>query len=1023
MEESSTIPRIQSLKPAEDYFWLKREGIRHIEKLAGKIWTDYNAPDPGITMLEMMCFALADLGYRCSFPLPDLLAPDPAGPSETNKSFHTAREILPCNPVTLNDFRKLLIDVAGVQNAWLEFKENEKPIHCADEPTIFINCKDEKLSLQSTKKGVLNLKGLYRLEILFEEDINADVVLKNQVKAEVWSRAQAHRDLCEDFCPEIKEIGYEDISICLEIEVLPQANVHAVLAQIWYEVGIFLNPQLHFYTLEELLDGGQSVESIFDGPILDHGFMDEEELEASHRKDRIYASDLYNIIMDIPGVRHIRKLELTNYDAQGQIVSQGQKWQLNLAASDCSVPRIDPARSAVVFYKGELPFITNPEKVESLRTDLEISGKARRPGKKAYDLPIPEGNYRNPGEYHPFTYDLPMVYGVGEAGLPANAPEERIAQARQLKAYLLFFEQILANYFSQLAGIRHLYRWSEAEGNTDFPTYFYQALSNSEIKEVESLYFDSGNLGNRLDELVENPAERLERRNRFLDHLMARFSEQMAEYSLILSSLGGEGATEKLLTDKARFLRDYPELSRDRGKGFDMIATPLWDTENVTGLEKRAGRMLGIADLTRRHLYGLDFSVYEDTNTNKWHFTLDFPLEAPNGPTTVLPFLSIAFDTRSEAENGFERVVRNARTSIVWIEGTESGNQYTLSFKYGTPSEVMASFNAMAVPGFAGLEEIKVALMTQIRTIEERCEGMHILEHILLRPRESSWTDDDILLRTCVKCGESGNANQDDSTGAGGCEGYASFPIFQGGKFKFTFNSQNEAGLLVSPGAGFDSETERDAALFSVYEVAQDAGNYHIEQVSQGGAFRFDLMDENETLFAVSKPGADYDAAEISALVQSLLRFFVAIANPNQAIEVNTGVGADPCQYENDPYSFRISVVLPGWTDRFADANFRKFAERVIREETPAHIQAKICWISRFQMKDLENCYRQWLLANAAFLPPTQNSPQVSAKLQDLVGKLAGLKNYYPARSVLHDCAGPGNDNAIILDNSILGNS
>ena len=33
---------------------LRKEGIRHIQELAGTIWTDYNIHDPGVTIVEQM---------------------------------------------------------------------------------------------------------------------------------------------------------------------------------------------------------------------------------------------------------------------------------------------------------------------------------------------------------------------------------------------------------------------------------------------------------------------------------------------------------------------------------------------------------------------------------------------------------------------------------------------------------------------------------------------------------------------------------------------------------------------------------------------------------------------------------------------------------------------------------------------------------------------------------------------------------------------------------------------------------
>ena len=47
---------------------------RQIARLAGPTWTDHNSHDPGITILEQLCFALTDLGYRTHHALEDLVA-------------------------------------------------------------------------------------------------------------------------------------------------------------------------------------------------------------------------------------------------------------------------------------------------------------------------------------------------------------------------------------------------------------------------------------------------------------------------------------------------------------------------------------------------------------------------------------------------------------------------------------------------------------------------------------------------------------------------------------------------------------------------------------------------------------------------------------------------------------------------------------------------------------------------------------------------------------------------------------
>ncbi len=50
------------------------------------------------------------------------------------------------------------------------------------------------------------------------------------------------------------------------------------------------------------------------------------------------------------------------------------------------------------------------------------------------------------GEYVSIQNEFPVIYGIGPDGLPDGATLQRKAQALQLKGYLLFFDQLLANY-------------------------------------------------------------------------------------------------------------------------------------------------------------------------------------------------------------------------------------------------------------------------------------------------------------------------------------------------------------------------------------------------------------------------------------------------------------------------------------------------------------------------------------------------------------------------------------------------
>jgi hypothetical protein len=49
---------------------------------------------------------------------------------------------------------------------------------------------------------------------------------------------------------------------------------------------------------------------------------------------------------------------------------------------------------------------------------------------------------------------------------------------------------------------------------------------------------------------------------------------------------------------------------------------------------------------------------------------------------------------------------------------------------------------------------------------------------------------------------------------------------------------------------------------------------------------------------------------------------------------------------EADPWSFRITIVMPGWIAPYnVDLEWRNFANRTIQEELPSHLLPKICWV------------------------------------------------------------------------------
>jgi len=465
-----------------DFNKLRSEGIGYIGKLSGKIWTDHNVHDPGITTLEALCYALLDLGYRISLPPKDIFARDPEDKTPDD-NFFTPAEILTVNPLTITDFRKLLIDIPGIRNAWLEVATD---LHADD------ICNGRQSVPTNANTGILNnansgddpccinyLNGLFHVYIDTERDLNDPISIKKNERLclteKVKKALMAHRNICEDFV-DITFLCKWKIGVCADIDLEDDADIEKVYLEMIGKLRQFFSPSPIFYTLGQMLEKDKSIDEIFAGRPYDikdsHGFTDSEELEKLELRKSIHVSDVYNVLFSIEGVRKVKRLRVL--DCSDKTKKLGD-WIVK--TPEHNVPDFDINCSGFAFNRRGIPVSFDFRKYDAL---LELNFEHN--GKVLYTFPsdklnteIPNGVFhKNLGSYNSIQNEFPRVYGIAEGGLPDNAPDLRKAQALQFKGYLLFFDHLLANYLSQLQNLRSLFhlRAGSANGNKKNPTYF-----------------------------------------------------------------------------------------------------------------------------------------------------------------------------------------------------------------------------------------------------------------------------------------------------------------------------------------------------------------------------------------------------------------------------------------------------------------------------------------------------------------------------------------------------------------------
>ncbi|QDH80414.1 hypothetical protein FKX85_15745 [Echinicola soli] len=934
LNEHITIPRDIKSKDDLDFDFLRQEGIRHIQELGSKLWTDYNVHDPGITMLEVLSYAITDLGNRINLPIEDLMTRKDVG---LEGQFYQVAEILPSAPTSASDYRKLMIDIEGVKNAWLK----------KEEITLYADLKNEKLSyvpiadpnVKTHQKTSFTLKGLYRF--LVETD-NADKELPEALKTQIFKAFHAHRNLCEELIA-VEAVETVPISVCANIEVIPEADEELIHAQITVALEDYLAPSPRFYSLKEMIDKGYGTAEIFEGPVLSHGFLDPKELDASKLRREVRLSDIINIIMDIKGVEVVKDITLGHCDEND---GKGDTpWVI--CVPENKKPKLC-SKTTLNFFKGILPVNVNKAQAKEYKQNILkarhdkdlLAGKDKFPE-------IPKGNYGAWGAYSSIQHDFPETYGLSDNGLPHQLGMPRRALAKQLKGYLLFFDQILASYFKHLEKVSDLLSMDQSPRMT----YFTQAVNDiKDVKELfkdDSILEDEARLSKSLMGILDDP---ITRRNELMDHLMARFAENFGNYAFLMKLLYGKSTDEIVLQNKLEFLKDYEEISKNRGDAFnyyDQPASALWDTFNVSGAQKRIARLVGIKEYKRRNLSDAPVEIYKYTNTDG------------------------------------EEVYR-------WRIRNESGN-ILLSSTTDYPSYNKAG------------QEMYFTILKVIETDKEKIQHLLDPEHKLYQ-----------LFDTSIQV-EAFHFHKAESSD------------------KYSFDVINPA---------IESESSPDYIIAKQY-------HYHKDKEAAVKAV-LELIDflkykfTEEGIFLVEhillRPSAD-DAEHFDQWESDGKTFTKGEFLPFCSDDY------DSCKLI-DPYSFRVSIILPGFTYRFANKDFRNYLENVIREELPAHIVAKICWIGyregeepEIHQEDVENpedatykenqlvrfekAYKEFLYELTDIHKRKDNITSMNkynGTLNEMIASLTGLHTIYPTGR-LYDCTDENEDldGKLILGKTNLG--
>jgi len=162
----------------------------------------------------------------------------------------------------------------------------------------------------------------------------------------------------------------------------------------------------------------------------------------------------------------------------------------------------------------------------------------------------------------------------------------------------------------------------------------------------------------------------------------------------------------------------------------------------------------------------------------------------------------------------------------------------------------------------------------------------------------------------------------------------------------------------------YDRLTER---VRDLQEYGSERVNYRIVPNGAGPAdikYSFIILGEGDTILAQSpfvfnkktKQQAENQESVVNDIeeeIKSLIRYF--------GFQFDLYCEANPCDNNEDPYSFRTTALLPCWPKRFQDATFRNLVEKTIQTQFPAHIHTRVVWVGVQEMQRFEKAFYAWL--------------------------------------------------------------
>lgn len=924
--------------PYEELF---QEGVSRLQDLSKNHWTDYNEHDPGVTILENLCYTLTDMLNKNETAVENVLT-EGKGQALTSgdNSLFVDRDILTTNPVTPKDLSRVLMDsVHNVKNVWVIPLKNE----------------------------LQQLDGCYRIEVQpYDYPEPSDPEFGYKI-AELPNRIRAvfhqHRNLCEQLA-EVVLLRPLELKLKMTLSLVEHINGERALANVFYDLQNHIAKTIDFFSLSHELNrldhsDGFKVDTplnqIFNGPALTHGFVPEDELEP--RTKYIDLRDLMRKVTEtthqhVDGLHHsvlgIDAFQLFAKSDQGWEALKGMEGQMLIPVPEDRVPELTinyslPGelrfRQAEIDYKADL---TEVRKQLTYRQGQEY-GNFRSVADSKKTTGIPAGKNDQIATYFSIREQFPSIYGVGSYGLSGEESEQRYAQAWQLKGYLLPFDQLMTNGLAQL---RHLYQMFDMKGKAA-PSYTYQVLDDADQLEplIEKQFHDADPMPKNWESVLEQLNEqhdprRMKRQHGVANHLLARFNESFSRYVLrnintksYGKALKEEAFESELLNLKRRFLSQYADLSYHRLK-----AKNLWAREEeIPRLVQKIGLLLGIENTERRMLHR---KVSEAGLVQE---------ESQEVSDLMLPYQDRLFAK--------EELDLEALKALEDLESEDTRLQETVFFT-GDSDRLLDTVvsRGLLLDNYTIHHNAKAAAKPYFVTLQiGEQPGDRQLIHMAATEEEAELARDTMQSKLWDLSHE--------SEGVYLLEHLALTPPMQLTRFGFQFKIEpNTSHCLEFKHTELKTYAARWKTLDRIIQLPLNKQHHIFVPHEADGKNFVAIVDDQEAILAKAIVDNSDQAQQFAKqLIQKLEALPSEDATLTELITESSGttqVGGETIP--DDFFAYRMSFIMPSWPARFQRYKFKTQFRRLVQEHAPAHVAADTLWLPYEQMREFEELYAQW---------------------------------------------------------------